>query len=389
MTSKQVIIVGCGIAGTSLAFALKKCGINSTIYESEKTPNDHAGLYLYLGSNGMNVLKSLDLQNEIQDVGFFCDNMVFRNNKEKIIAEVNTNQDKSHYGSDGLIIKRGLFQKFLREKVISNNIQIEWNKKLESIKTDNDVVAKFKDNSDAKGDLLIGCDGLHSKTRQIIFPDAPLPKYTGVVLAGGISKNQSKTPTNQLTFRFGSKVYLNYFVTSDREAMWGAHMKIKQDLLSDLTSVSSETWKQKILDKFSDDSSYVSEFIENASNLTKLPLYDIESLPSWYKGSVCLVGDSAHTTTPHAGQGASLALESALTLARCLRDTSDTEDAFSKYQSQRKPRVEKMIALARRQGEMFTATNPIKKWFRNSILSMMIKKNSQMFDEIYDYKVDW
>ena len=63
-------------------------------------------------------------------LGFFCDNMVFRNNKEKIIAEVNTNQDKSHYGSDGLIIKRGLFQKFLREKVISNNIQIEWNKKI-------------------------------------------------------------------------------------------------------------------------------------------------------------------------------------------------------------------------------------------------------------------
>ena len=388
---KKAIIIGCGIAGPVLSMALQKCGIHSTIYESQETPADHAGLYMHLGPNGVNVLKTLDVEEDIRNAGNYCSNMVFQNHKDEIVAEFNPNEDQKRYGSDGIIIKRGLFQKILRQQAESHNIKIEWGKKLVNIKTSDKIIAEFADGTTVQGDFVIGCDGIHSQTRKIIFPDGPIPKYTGVVVAGAVSQNQSKTPTNELSFHFGHKAYLNYFVTSEGDAMWGAHLKIDQNSLNGLKSISPEMWKQKILNLFKEDANYITDFIKNENNITKLPLYDLESLPEWYKGLVCLVGDSAHATTPHAGQGASLALESALTLAKCLRDIPNIQDAFTKYQSLRQPRVEKMISMARRQGEMFTVTSPIKKWFRNKILSFMMKRrsSSKMFDEIYGYKVKW
>ena len=93
--------------------------------------------------------------------------------------------------------------------------------------------------------------------------------------------------------------------------------------------------------------------------------------------------------TPHAGQGASLALESSIVLAKCMRDIPETQKAFAKYQQLRKPRVEKMVLLARKQGKFSTMQNPMMKWLRAKFLSYMTKRGSSQFDEIYGYRVDW
>lgn len=383
------MIVGCGIAGPVLALALQKCGIQSTIYESQETPLDHAGLYIYLGPNGVDALKILGVEEEIRNAGYNCSNMVFQNHNDKTIAEVNTDKDQKRYGADGITIRRGTLQKILREQAESHGIKIKGGKKLQDIKTGDEPTVEFTDGTSAAGNFVMGCDGIHSQTRKTIFPNGPIPKYTGVVIAGSISQNQTKTPKNELSFHFGSKAYLNYFVTSDGDAMWGAHLRIEQDSLEDIKSISHEDWKQKVLNLFKEDSDYITDFIKDANEITKLPLYDLESLPEWHKGLICLVGDSAHATTPHAGQGASLALESALTLAKCLRDIPNISEAFAKYQRLRQPRVERMISMARRQGELFTTTNSMKQWFRNKILSIMLKRGTSEFDKIYGYKVDW
>ena len=71
-------------------------------------------------------------------------------------------------------------------------------------------------------------------------------------------------------------------------------------------------------------------FEENNDDYPKIPLYDIDFLETWYKGPVCLAGDAAHPTSPHVGQGASMALEDSITLAKCLRDIKDTQQAFAR-----------------------------------------------------------
>ena len=389
--NKTVAIIGCGIAGPTLAMALQKCGIESVIFESQESPLDNRGLFLHLGPNGVNILKTLGIDEPVRNAGHPCDNYVFEKHDGSIITKMSTQRDKERYGVDGIIIKRGLMQKIMREQTELCGIQILWSKKLKNITTDNDdvVIAHFEDGATFSANCIVGCDGLHSRTRKIIIPDGPLPKYSGAIASGGFTANQTKLPRNELTFHFGKKAYMIYFVTSEGESMWGAHLNIDENSLSQIKSTPSKQWKQRVSELYEKDVSYIGGFTKSEDEFTRIPLYDIESLPVWHKGLVCLVGDSAHATTPHAGQGASIAMESALMLAKCLRDIPNTKDAFVKYQQLRKDRVENMIAMARRSGKMFTVTNPIGKLIRNMVLPFMIKRSPEEFDKIYGYTIDW
>ena len=389
---KKVIIIGCGIAGPTLAMALQKCGIESTIYESRESPADHIGLFFYLGTNGVNILKTLGIEDKIRKNGHQCKTSIFKNHNGKPIAEVNESQYGKKYGTTSIVIKREAFQKTMREEAESRGIKIEWGKKLTDITTSTDnhtVTAYFENGSEVSGVCVIGCDGIHSKTRRIILPEGPEPKYFGNVAAGAITQKNTNQPKNELTFHFGKKAYMIYFVSSENEIMWGAHLNVDEKSLLEIKSTSPEKWRQRISNLFDKDARYINDFFKNENNISRVPLYDIEFLPGWHKGLVCLVGDSAHATTPHAGQGASIAMESALTLAKCLRDIPDIQHAFVRYQQLRKDRVEKMIAMARRSGGMFTTTNPIAKIVRNVISPFMIKFSTKGFDEIYGYTIDW
>ena len=388
---KKVIIIGCGIAGPTLAMALQKCGIESTIYESQGSPADNRGLFLYLGPNGVSILKTLGIEKTVRKNGYPCTKSVFEKHNGNSIAELNEHNFGAKYGAESIVIKRTIMQKLMREQTESRGIKIEWGKKIENITEDKDdtVKAHFDDGTSVCGDCIIGCDGLHSRTRKIMNPDGPEPKYSGYVATGAIIPNYTKRPQHELSFHFGKKVYMIYFVNSDNEVMWGAHLKVEPDALSELKNISSDTWQQRISSLFENDVDYAKDFVKNKTNLAKIPLYDIESLPTWHKGLICLVGDSAHATTPHAGQGASMAMESALMLAKCMRDVADIQKAFAKYQQLRKERVERMIALARRSGGMFTTTNPAGKWIRNIMISAMMKRWSTKMYDVYGYNIDW
>ena len=67
-------------------------------------------------------------------------------------------------------------------------------------------------------------------------------------------------------------------------------------------------------------------------------------VPHWHRGRMALVGDAVHAPSNSTGQGASLAIESAIELARCLRDLPDAATAFAAYEGLRRERVQKIAA---------------------------------------------
>ena len=73
------------------------------------------------------------------------------------------------------------------------------------------------------------------------------------------------------------------------------------------------------------------------------------TLPQWHSGPMVLVGDAAHTTGPAAGQGASVAMEDGVILAKCLRDIPDRDSAFETYQRLRVDRIQRLLDLSGRQ----------------------------------------
>ncbi len=118
---------------------------------------------------------------------------------------------------------------------------------------------------------------------------------------------------------------------------------------------------------------------------------DLAATPVWHRGPVVLIGDAAHATSPNAGQGASLAMEDALVLAKCLRDLPEVERALAAYQRLRRLRAEKIVAYSHRIGRSKTISNPLGVWIRDLVMPFALKRfaSPSAHAWIYTYHVDW
>src|ERR1700712_1496027 len=82
-------------------------------------------------------------------------------------------------------------------------------------------------------------------------------------------------------------------------------------------------------------------------------IFDHPEVPTFHKGRLCLLGDAAHATTPHFGQGAGMALEDAYVLSNLLgRCNGDVEKAFEAYDYVRVPRALKVTSLSLQHGKV-------------------------------------
>jgi 2-polyprenyl-6-methoxyphenol hydroxylase-like FAD-dependent oxidoreductase len=128
----------------------------------------------------------------------------------------------------------------------------------------------------------------------------------------------------------------------------------------------------------------IPQLLEAMGEIVVTATLDIATLPTWSRGRTLLIGDAAHATSPHAGQGASIALEDALRLAILLRRQQDFGAAFQNFESERRPRVERIVALARRNGNQKREFSRAGAWIRDRMLKILIPLNSNDWLFAYD-----
>ena len=393
---KKAIIIGCGIAGPALALSLHKAGIESEIFEAQKALDDDAGLFHYLSPNGMNVFHVLGIYDKIKNLGYVSNNIFLNDENDKKFATIPEENSEKIYGASSIMIKRGVLTKALREEVLEKKIPLNFGKKLISIenKDNSTVIAHFEDGTSTTGDYLIGCDGIHSRTRHILMPNSTEPEYTKVVVAGGYTEAEINDKSiSTIHAHYCKRAYLAYFILPNGEIWWWNGMSYPQkQTRKELEQISKDQWKQTIIDLFHDDVEIIQNIVRSSNNqFMTYPIYDIPQLDMWFKGNVCLVGDAAHATSPTNGQGAAMALEDAVTLAKCLRDVEITSDAFTKFQQLRKKRVEKIVKIGRSNGEGYFLTNSLRKKIRNLTLSLMLSPLffKRMANSFFGYDVEW
>src|SRR5712691_1772133 len=104
-----------------------------------------------------------------------------------------------------------------------------------------------------------------------------------------------------------------------------------------------------ILAMHADDPSPNAKILEHVDRISRTyPIYAMPELPAWHKGRVVLIGDAAHAVGPHAGQGASMAIEDALVLAGCFEAEQSYEAAFQRYEELRRRRIDRVVKLTAR-----------------------------------------
>ena len=387
---KQILIIGGGIAGPALALFLQRAGMSPVIYEAYPKGAEAVGTFLNIAPNGMNIVETLGVAEAIKRVGFPCAGNRFYNNQGKAIGELEFNPNH-RFGQGSVMIKRGLLHHVLREAVEAAGIPIEFNKRLKSYTVGEGVTAHFEDGSVAQGDLLIGCDGLHSRVRQTMLPNAPTPTYTGVMDFGGFAQEPSLPASDMTQMLFGKRAFFSYFVTPTGEIYWfGNYAQATAPARGNAMGAPSIEMQKQLQALYADAPAPVEALLRGVGGMVgQWPVYDMPALPTWHQGDVCLVGDAAHATSPHLGQGASQALEDVIVLAKCLRDLPTPEQAFVAYEEQRKARAEALVAEARKIGNQKSPPTGMAAWFRDLLLPFFLKLTAKQTTWVYDYKVAW
>ncbi|TMW71451.1 FAD-dependent oxidoreductase [Alteribacter natronophilus] len=394
--NKKVLIIGGGIAGAAAALFLQRAGWETVIFEAG-TGGVEAGGGMQLAPNGMRVLHELGIEKDVIESGSIASEMYFRNQKGKQLGRMNRNVQKE-YGHPAVNITRAAFHKVLLRHLEEKKIEIQFEKKLvdAGTKPDGTVWAEFEDGTGAEGDFMIGADGIHSKTRRAVLPDSPDPDFTGLQwIAGWLPAGnvpEFDLQSRNLNMTFGRKGFFGYGIFNEEDPllMWWVNITSDEPLSRvEMTGFSQQSVKQELLELCSGWHKPVETIIEQTTGLIRGNVHDIVSLPRWYSGRTVLIGDAAHAVSPNSGQGASLALEDAFYLAMLLdRCSDDFSLALSRFENDRRPRVEKIVEQGRRSGDGKREMSPFGAWFRDQMLKVIFPLFGERGNRwIYEYDV--
>ncbi|GII23690.1 FAD-dependent oxidoreductase [Planosporangium mesophilum] len=338
----RALIIGGGIAGAATAIALRKAGLDAAVYEAYPTGADDVGAFLTIMDNGMDALRAIDADELVRAGSYAATGVELFNDSGSHLG---------HQDVDGRTLRRATLYRLLHDEVTARGGRLEHGKKLVGARPapGGGVVASFADGSHAEGDLLIGADGLHSAIRSVIDPGAPRPRYTGVHIVYGYSPcdGPARTEPGAYHMIFGKQAFFGYTTVPDGQTWWFARLPGAE--LTD-TERTPDQWKQQAIECLADDDTPAAEIVRTAGDdVVGGNGYDIPATPRWHRASMVLVGDAAHAASPAAGQGASMALEDSVVLAKCLRDLPEVESAFRAYERLRRERTERLVAASARQ----------------------------------------
>ncbi|MFF3439314.1 FAD-dependent oxidoreductase [Streptosporangium sp. NPDC002721] len=383
--TKKALIIGGGIAGPVTAMALLRAGVDCEVFEAYDRGSEGVGVFLTLAANGIEALRPLGLRDLVHDLGMDSSRMLMLNGRGKVLAS--TRQPSR-------TLRRADLYLALRDEAVRRGVRIHYGKRLTdaSITTDG-VRAAFADGGTAEGDLLVGADGLHSRTRTIIDPGAPRARHVGLLNTGGFADGV-KVPGEPGTYHFvfGKKAFFGYLVHPDGQVWWFANPPSrKEPTPEELAAVTPERWRATLTELFGDDTGPMLDIIRATADIPAgWNTYDFPTVPRWSNGRMVILGDAAHATSPSSGQGASMAIEDAVVLAKCLRDVPGTSDAFAAFERLRRGRVERIVAHGRRNGSG-KAPGAVGAFLRDLALPVVMRQvdRRDALAWIHDHRISW
>jgi FAD-dependent urate hydroxylase len=389
----RALIVGGGIAGPVAALALQRAGIEAAIYEARAPTAGDAGSWLTVASNGLDALRAIGADEPVRAAGFATAGIVLLNDKGARLGRIPAGSAR-HDRPLTITIKRARLHRVLLEQATRHGISFAFGKRLAGVEmSPNDgVIARFGDGTQAYGDLLIGCDGVHSATRRNIDAAAPPGRYVGLVNFGGYTRDLALSVESGVWHMvFGRRAFFGYIRDPGGGIVWFANVPRGQVSDSERDATTTAQWKRQLLDLFADDYAEVARIIRaGALELVADNTYDLASVPAWRRGPMLIIGDAAHAPSPSSGQGASMAIEDAVVLARCLRDSPSVPLAFAAYEKLRRRRVERIVAAGARQSSNKTL-GPIGRRIRDLALPFVFRflVTERSLRWMYEYRIDW
>jgi 2-polyprenyl-6-methoxyphenol hydroxylase-like FAD-dependent oxidoreductase len=329
----RVIVVGGGIGGLSIAIALRRAGIETTVLE-RTSKLEAAGAGITLFGNAMRGLERLGVRDAVAGRSAVARRVAILSRSGATLSEM-----PPDLFAESTATHRGDLQDALAEAAG----ELRLNSDVTTVKQDDDGVSVLlADGSEERGDLVVGADGVQSVVRRRLWPDAQ-PRYAGYTAWRGVT--QFPLEAGRLTESWGRGQRFGLVDIGRGRTYWFATKNAPESEQDEPAGRRAE-----LLRRFSDWHKPVRQVLESAdeSSILRNDVYYLDPLDTWSRGRVVLLGDAAHATTPGIGQGAAQAIEDAVVLGRALAAPGELTLALEAYEARRRPRTALVLKLSRR-----------------------------------------
>jgi len=371
----KIDIIGAGIGGLTTAIALEQKGIKTRIFEQAEQIKP-VGAGIILANNAMQVYEKLGFRKLIEENGNPISSMNITKSSLKPLSTIDLSYFEQKHNTKNIAIHRGTLQQILIDNLKSTKINL--NHKLTSIvENTNGYSLEFENGERIQSSTVLGADGLNSVVRQNLFPKNSIRNANQICWRGVTQYELPIKFRSELNEAWGKSERFGFVQIAENKVYWYALKSFKKN---------KNEFSINDLEKyFNDYNSVIKDIIKSTKKeqINTAEISDLKPTNIWYEENVCLIGDSAHATTPNMGQGACQAIEDAYVLSECLSKYKTTK-AFSEYQNIRLPKAHQVVKVSWLVGKMAHLTNPILIGLRNQMLRLTPsavnrKQNEQIF----------
>ncbi len=344
---ENVLIVGAGMCGMSLGVALKRDGIDCEIVEIR--PNlAEPGTGISLQGPALRALQSVGVLDQCIGRGFGYSHFKACDAMGNVTGTVDLPRLLGPAYPATIGVLRQSVHAVLASELARLAVPIRLSATLKSLTQDDQGVnVEFTTGESARYDLLVGADGMNSRVRDIAFGSAASPHYTGqmvwratVTRPGDVECRHSYFgPTNKSGFNpiSDSQMYIYTVQNVPERPHWND---------TELPAI-----LRGLLGEFGGALGRARDEIRSPEQVICRPVFSMILQPPWYSGRIIVIGDAAHTTTPHLASGASIAIEDSIVLARLLQSNRSLDAILEDFMRQRYDRCRMIVQNSELLGE--------------------------------------
>jgi 2-polyprenyl-6-methoxyphenol hydroxylase-like FAD-dependent oxidoreductase len=335
----RAVVIGSGVAGSASAIALARIGADVTVYEAHADPAGPVGSHVGLAVNGLRALDALGCLPRVQTAGFPVARHRMWSGSGKLLGDVARGrrpEDALH----SITIMRADLVTALRAAAVESGARIVTGQRLDGP----------SDPRTADADLVVGADGIWSATRRALDPAAPEPAYAGLYSVSGTSDGlPDHLPRDGFNWIFAKRGVFIFLPAPDGTVWWTAQVSAHKPPADPAAIGVAE------LTALFATEAQAAAVLRGATTARAASLgHVLKPVTRRHGGRIVLIGDAAHPVG--AGQGASIAMEDAVILARHLAaggavgasgvsGAGAMGQALAAFDAERQPRAGKLAKM--------------------------------------------
>ena len=343
----NVLIVGAGMTGMTLGVALKQSGIGCEIVEIRPALTE-PGTGISLQGPALRALQSVGVVDRCIAQGFGYSHFKTCDAAGNVTGTVDLPRLLGPDYPATVGVLRQSVHEVLADELSLLGVPLRLATTVAEFDQDDDGVdVVFSDGKRARYDLVVGADGQRSAIREMLFGKQHRPYYTGQM---NWRATVSKPPEVEGRYSYFGPTNKSGFNPIARDRMY---IYIVQNVPRRPRWADAElpAMMRGLLAEFGGALGRARDEVRTPEQIICRPIFSMILPPPWHRGRVLVVGDAAHTTTPHLASGASIGIEDAVVLARVLQSDAPVVEILEDFMARRHQRCHMIVKNSEQLGE--------------------------------------